>query len=125
MHAFPEAGLGVSVATDGCIYQSEVFTASTPTATTDRKAGATKGGKGSWGGRAVLVLVGIRLGLDGVNPVYYDTIKVRLPYPISREFLPRIHTRARARTDIIHVPAISGNSRRQTFIVVLLCRFAG
>jgi Peptidase family C54 len=93
VHAFPEAGLGVSVATDGCIYQSEVFTASTPTPTTDRKAGATKGGKGSWGGRAVLVLVGIRLGLDGVNPVYYDTIKVCLLYPM--EFLPLIHTRAR------------------------------
>jgi hypothetical protein len=39
-----------------------------------------KGAGGEWGGRAVLVLVGIRLGLDGVNPVYYDTIKVRLPY---------------------------------------------
>ena len=83
VHAFPEAGLGVSVATDGCIYQSEVFAASSSSSTSERKAGATKGGKGAggeWGGRAVLVLVGIRLGLDGVNPVYYDTIKVRLPY---------------------------------------------
>lgn len=30
-----------------------------------------------WGDRAVLVLVGIRLGIEGVNPLYYNTIKVR------------------------------------------------
>jgi hypothetical protein len=30
-----------------------------------------------WGGRAVVVLIGIQLGIDGVNPIYYDTIKVR------------------------------------------------
>jgi len=29
-----------------------------------------------WGGRAVLILIGVCLGLDGVNPIYYDTIKV-------------------------------------------------
>ena len=29
-----------------------------------------------WGDRAVLILVGIRLGLDGVNPIYHDSIKV-------------------------------------------------
>jgi hypothetical protein len=54
-----------------------------PTPTVDRKAGTTKGrGKErGWGGRAVLVLFGIRLSLDGVNPVYCDTIKVRLPSP--------------------------------------------
>jgi len=28
-----------------------------------------------WGERAVVVLIGIRLGIDGVNPIYYDTIK--------------------------------------------------
>jgi cysteine protease ATG4 len=41
------------VATDGCIYQSEVFAASTPTV--NRKAGATKGKDGErerWGARA-------------------------------------------------------------------------
>jgi hypothetical protein len=56
-------GVDVSVATDGCIYLYEVFATSTPTV--DRKAGATKGKGGErvwvWGGRAVLVLVGIRL----------------------------------------------------------------
>lgn len=33
--------------------------------------------KATWGERAVLVLIGIRLGIDGVNPIYYETIKVR------------------------------------------------
>ena len=28
------------------------------------------------GDRAVLVLIGIRLGIEGVNPLYYNTIKV-------------------------------------------------
>ena len=31
-----------------------------------------------WGGRAVVVLIGIWLSIDGVNPIYYDTIKVRV-----------------------------------------------
>ena len=31
-----------------------------------------------WGDRAVLVLIGIRLGIEGVNPLYYNTIKVRI-----------------------------------------------
>jgi hypothetical protein len=61
-------GAGVSVTTDRYIYLSEVFATSTPTPTVDRKAGATKGKGGErergWGGRAVLMLVGIRLGLE-------------------------------------------------------------
>jgi cysteine protease ATG4 len=79
VHSFPDAGLGVSVAADGTLFQSDVFAAS-------HRAGAGAGlgspkrhhARGAWGERAVLVLVGIRLGLDGVNPIYYETIKVRL-----------------------------------------------
>lgn len=81
MNAFPEAGLGVSVASDGCVYQSEIFSASTPIigSPASSSGGRRHRGKGErgWGGRAVLVLVGIRLGIEGVNPIYYDTIKVR------------------------------------------------
>lgn len=29
-----------------------------------------------WGSKAVLIVVGIRLGLDGVNPIYHDSVKV-------------------------------------------------
>ncbi len=34
-------------------------------------------GQSRWGQKAVLVLAGIRLGLDGVNPIYYESLKVR------------------------------------------------
>lgn len=73
VHAFPEAGLGVSIASDSQIFQSDVFAASHPpmgSPSSKKKLAST------WGGRAVLVLIGIRLGLDGVNPIYYETIKV-------------------------------------------------
>lgn len=30
-----------------------------------------------WGQRPVLVLIGIRLGVNGVNPIYYEAVKVR------------------------------------------------
>ena len=37
-----------------------------------------------WGDRAVLVLIGIRLGIEGVNPLYYNTIKVSTRYVETR-----------------------------------------
>lgn len=72
VRAFPQAGLGVYVAADGgTIYESEVSEASHST------FGAPKRyARRNWGDRAVLVLIGHRLGIDGVNPVYYDTLKV-------------------------------------------------
>ncbi|KAI0917727.1 hypothetical protein AcV5_003899 [Taiwanofungus camphoratus] len=70
VHAFPEAALGVSVASDGVVYQSDVYAASNSSIGSPRKHG-----RSTWGDRAVLVLVGIRLGLNGVNPIYYNTIK--------------------------------------------------
>ena len=73
MHAFPEAGLGVHVAADGgTIYESEVFAASHT-----GLGSARRHVRRVWGDRAVLILIGHRLGLDGVNPIYYDTLKVR------------------------------------------------
>lgn len=72
VHAFPEAGLGVSVAADGgVIYQSDVYAVSHSVIGPPQRYARL-----SWGDRGVLILIGIRLGLDGVNPVYYDTIKV-------------------------------------------------
>lgn len=37
------------------------------------------------------MLVGIRLGIDGVNPIYYETIKVRIfdPQKLHRLMLKR------------------------------------
>lgn len=76
---FPEAGIGVSMATDGVVYLSEVRAAAVlpsnePASVTDTSD--------SWQ-RPVVVLVGIRLGLDGVNPMYYESIKRLFTFPQS------------------------------------------
>ena len=57
------AGMEVVEGSDGTIYRDEVA------ATSCGKAGE------DWS-RPVLVLIGLRLGIDGVTPVYYDSIKV-------------------------------------------------
>jgi cysteine protease ATG4 len=75
---FPPCGLAVSTAADGAIYKSDVFAASSMS-DGDWIASGQKGShekKGRWGHKAVLILVGLRLGLDGVNPIYHDVIKV-------------------------------------------------
>lgn len=57
-------GMGVVEAVSGEVYKSLV------------EDMASTGSEGSWS-RPVLVLIGVRLGIDGVNPIYYDSIKVR------------------------------------------------
>ncbi|KAI0056521.1 hypothetical protein BV25DRAFT_1572624 [Artomyces pyxidatus] len=76
--AFPDAGLGVAVAVDSQIFQTDVYSASHPPSDHPKR-----GRSSTWGGRAVMVLIGIRLGLDGVNPIYYDTIKALYTFPQS------------------------------------------
>ncbi|THH00355.1 hypothetical protein EW026_g2186 [Hermanssonia centrifuga] len=79
VHAYPEAGLGVHVAADGgMIYDSEVLAASHSGIGSPRR-----NGRRYWGDRAVLILIGHRLGLDGVNPIYYDTLKALYTWPQS------------------------------------------
>ncbi|KAI8983166.1 peptidase family C54-domain-containing protein [Trametes punicea] len=80
VHAFPEAGLGVAVAADGTLYESDVYAASRSALYSTRRHGHTRM---EWGDRAVLVLIGIRLGIEGVNPVYYNTIKTLYTFPQS------------------------------------------
>jgi cysteine protease ATG4 len=68
------------------IYKSDIYSASSLSSRgwfDDDESGSGVGSKRSssergrvWGDKAVLVLVGLRLGLDGVNPIYYDSIKV-------------------------------------------------
>lgn len=85
-NSFPPAGLAVATATDSMIYRSDVYAASAlgssgwekddvPGPKPER---AKTGKSGKWGNKAVLILIGLRLGLDGVNPMYHETIKVRL-----------------------------------------------
>lgn len=105
---FGECGLAVSVAMDGVVYQSEVYAAShspvsgTHSGTTSQShsvSGSTKTRHSAkkvsipWGDRAVLVLIGIRLGIDGVNPIYYDSVKVcpNTAYPVYSTYLPDLN----------------------------------
>ncbi|KAF8154943.1 peptidase family C54-domain-containing protein [Crassisporium funariophilum] len=80
VHAYQDCGLAVSVATDSTLYQTQVYAAS---------HGDTSGHSprrrhtASWGDRPVLLLLGIRLGIEGVNPIYYDTIKLLYTFPQS------------------------------------------
>ncbi|KAH8105076.1 hypothetical protein DFH11DRAFT_1645155 [Phellopilus nigrolimitatus] len=97
MHAFAEAGLGVSVATDGVVYETDVLAASnagpymfrhsrmatSSPSTRRRRSGQPQSLMSIWGQRPVLVLVGIRLGIDGVNPVYYEAVKALYTFPQS------------------------------------------
>ena len=74
VHAFPEASLGIYIASDGgMIYESEVIASSHAGIGSPRRHV-----RKVWGERPVLILIGHRLGIDGVNPLYYNFIKVRL-----------------------------------------------
>ncbi|VDC03274.1 unnamed protein product [Peniophora sp. CBMAI 1063] len=77
--AFPDAALGVCVAVDSQVFQTDVFGASWD----PRSAASAHRKRTRWGGRAVLVLVGLRLGLDGVNPIYYESVKTLFTWPQS------------------------------------------
>ncbi|KAJ7058711.1 hypothetical protein C8F01DRAFT_281259 [Mycena amicta] len=70
---FPTCSLGVALAQDSTLYQTDMFAASHSSSSSRRQ----------WGDRPVLLLLGIRLGLDGVNPVCYDTIKALFTFPQS------------------------------------------
>jgi ABC-type glucose/galactose transport system permease subunit len=65
----------------------------------------------------LVVLIGIRLGIDGVNPIYYDTIKVRgffASYMLSANTFP----------GPLHVPTVDRHSWWPPIVIVLLCWIA-
>ncbi|KAF8266378.1 hypothetical protein EI94DRAFT_1733232 [Lactarius quietus] len=78
VQSFPDASLGISVAVDGQVFQTDVYSASHPPTQSPRPRKLSR-----WGGRGVVVLIGIRLGIDGVNPIYYETIKALYSFPQS------------------------------------------
>lgn len=91
-NSFAPAGLAVATATDSIVYRSDVYAASsipsdawTDAAVDKEKRRQSTGSRlpSGWGGKAVLILIGIRLGLDGVNPIYYDSIKSLFTFPQS------------------------------------------
>ena len=64
--------VAISAAVDSQIFQTDVYSVSRPRTQSPRPHKLSR-----WGGRAVVVFICIRLGIDGVNPIHYDTIKVR------------------------------------------------
>lgn len=66
--AFEPADLGIVLAMDTTVYQSQVFDAAKRT-------------EGSSWERPVLVLLPLRLGITGVNPIYYASIKQYFTLP--------------------------------------------
>lgn len=79
VNAYPDAGIGVATAVDGMLYQTDVHAASHG----DSLGRSPRRHNKSWGDRPVLVLVGVRLGIEGVNPIYYSTIKALYTFPQS------------------------------------------
>ncbi|GMK58524.1 hypothetical protein CspeluHIS016_0505560 [Cutaneotrichosporon spelunceum] len=87
-NSFPICGLSVVSAQDGSIYKADVYAASNTTTdgwepVSPRKARPTSAHRSSWGNHSVLILVATRLGLDNVNPVYYDSVKSMFTWPQS------------------------------------------
>ncbi|CEH16204.1 Cysteine protease required for autophagy-Apg4p/Aut2p [Ceraceosorus bombacis] len=72
---FPEAGLGVCLAADGVVYLNRVHIAAALPASREPSGDVWQ--------RPVLILVGIRLGLEGVNSMYHDSIKDLFTFPQS------------------------------------------
>lgn len=68
---FPNSGLGVSIASDGVVYLSEVRAVAM-----EGHERQPQGSEIPWS-RPVLILVGLRLGLEGVHPMYHESVKVR------------------------------------------------
>ena len=67
----------MAVAIDSTLYQTHVFAASHGDVGLRSPRRRHNGNSTTtWGDRPVLLLLGLRLGIDGVNPIYYDTIKV-------------------------------------------------
>lgn len=73
----------MSVAIDGTLYQTKVFAASHGADAASLTRSPRRRHTTTWGDRPVLLLLGIRLGIEGVNPIYYDTIKMLYTFPQS------------------------------------------
>lgn len=76
---FPACGLGVSVASDGVIYLDQVKAQACKSYVNGQKRASALE---KWE-RPILVLIGVRLGLEGVHPMYHDSIKAVFSFPQS------------------------------------------
>lgn len=82
---FPGAGIGASVATDGVVYLDEVRKASMvhvgKSDVDDAQKARHQKGSPPKLSRPVLILVGVRLGLEGVHPTYHEAIRLLFTFP--------------------------------------------
>lgn len=97
------------------VYQSDVYAASNVHIGSPRRHA-----RSSWGGRAVLVLIGIRLGIDGVNPIYYQPIKVS-----SIMLALGLHMRMNPLAGAVHVPPVRRYRGGASLFLVLLYGLSG
>ncbi|KAL8280849.1 hypothetical protein RQP46_006853 [Phenoliferia psychrophenolica] len=67
---FEPAGLAVCSVVDGSVYKTDV------------EAAATNADGERWA-KPVLVLIGLRLGIDGVHPIYHEAVKAIFSFPQS------------------------------------------
>lgn len=72
--SFLEAGLSVSLSSNNEVFATDIYAASNQNVEPADTLKTSRRSK--WGGRPVLLLICIRLGIDGVNPVYHDGLKV-------------------------------------------------
>lgn len=75
---FSEASIGVVLDHDGVFHLNEVRASSAQQVGT----GSRRKPDAVWQ-RPVLILIGIRLGLESVNPIYYDSVKATFSFPQS------------------------------------------
>ena len=65
VQSVPDASLSIPSTVGGQVFQMDVYSASLPLTQSPRPRKLSR-----WGGRAVLVLFGIRSGIDGVNLIF-------------------------------------------------------
>jgi cysteine protease ATG4 len=73
---YPSCGLSVNVASDGVVYLNQIR------ALANSKPRKGFEGSSRWT-RPILILIGVRLGLEGVHPMYHDSIKATFSFPQS------------------------------------------
>ncbi|KAH8927127.1 hypothetical protein BT69DRAFT_1317122 [Atractiella rhizophila] len=83
---FAPAGMGVANAIDGTLYRTDVYDAAQTVVKKEKRRSKdvmrNPNAKVKWQ-RPVLVLFGLRLGINGVNPIYFESVKAIFRFPQS------------------------------------------
>ena len=104
----------MSVAIDGTLYQTHVFATSHDGMTVRSRKQHAGHSTTTWGHKPVLLLLGIRLGIDGVNPIYYETIKVNIL------ILSSFYLDSSSSIAFVYLPSVGRDSWWKTQFFILL-----